>query len=265
MARGLGDDMALICVEALDEVSLERAQRLAQTLHVPIGSTVVENGAAGVKLVVGAGVLALAFLDESRGKPYAVDFLSTAWRARWQQGLPRGHIFRRALGVKDRPIRVVDATAGFGQDSALMAALGCSVVAVERSPVVAALLRDGLERARFEDESFRQQLNLIQVFEGEASQYLESLSPEQAPEVVFLDPMFSKPKKSAKSPKEMQLLQELLPAPSAEDEEKLLQVALKTARDRVVIKRPLKARAIKAAPSHMFKGQSIRYDVYVKS
>ena len=76
--------------------------------------------------------------------------------------------------------------------------------------------------------------------------------------------MFDKPKKTAKSPKEMQMLQELLgPAPSVEEETQLFDAAMAVARSRVVVKRPLKARALRSSPSHSFKGQSVRYDVYI--
>ena len=42
---------------------------------------------------------------------------------------------------------VVDATAGLGEDSLLLAAVGCEVTLCERDTVIAALLRDALERA----------------------------------------------------------------------------------------------------------------------
>lgn len=255
--------MALICVEHGDGLSLERADLLSRQLGVPLCTT-DGPGVMGVKLVVGSGVLSLAFADKKRGKPYAVDFLSTVWRSRWHQGLARNHIFRRALGVRDEPVKVVDATAGFGQDAAMMATLGCYVVAVERSPVVGLLLKDGLERARFDGENLRAKLDLIQVVEGDSVDYLTRLEASDLPDVVYIDPMFDKPKKAAKSPKEMQLLQELLPRTPVEDTVRLMDVAMAKARDRVVVKQPLKARAIKPNPTHMFKGQSIRYDVYIR-
>ena len=46
----------------------------------------------------------------------------------------------------ERP-RAVDATAGLGDDSLLLAAAGFDVVLIERNPVIAALLQDALERA----------------------------------------------------------------------------------------------------------------------
>jgi len=55
----------------------------------------------------------------------------------------------KAIGLKKGQPRpnVLDVTAGFGEDAWLLAAVGCRVLAVERHPVVATLLRDALRRA----------------------------------------------------------------------------------------------------------------------
>jgi 16S rRNA (guanine1516-N2)-methyltransferase len=181
------------------------------------------------------------------------------WRTRFQQPLGRNHIFRRALGaVPGERLRVTDATAGFAQDSMLALSLGCEVTAIERSPVIALLIEEAVARARRDDEWLRERLAGLRLVTADALTYLPEHEP---PDVVYIDPMFSKPKSSAKSPKEMQLLQELLgDQPSGETE--LLEAARRVARRRVVVKRPLKARA-SLAPSHSYKGQSVRYDVYL--
>lgn len=211
-----------------------------------------------VKVVECDGALALAFDDSSRGKPFYVDFLTPSWRKILQRGLPRSHIFRRALGANVD--RVCDATAGFGGDAVMALSLGCRVVAVERSADVARVLRDGVERAAREYEMFER----MQIYEGDANLVLTHL--EVRPDVVYLDPMFDKPKSSAKSPKAMQLLQELLGVgPSLEEELRLFDAAWDACVRRVVVKRPLKAPALKLSPTHVYKGQSIRYDVYVKA
>jgi 16S rRNA (guanine1516-N2)-methyltransferase len=222
------------------------------------------GGLVAVKIVESEAGLGLAFDDVKRGKPYYVDFTSMTWRNRLAKGLPRNHIFRRALGVQDKPLRVLDATAGFGQDTMTAFSLGCEVVAVERSHEVARVLRDGIERAIREHVLLRDQFKRLKIVDADARQYLLALKPEDYPDVVYLDPMFNKPKKKAKSSKEMQLLQELIGVTKDGEEEELFDAAFKVARSRVVVKRPLKARALKRTPTHSFKGQSIRYDVYTK-
>jgi 16S rRNA (guanine1516-N2)-methyltransferase len=252
--------MALVCVEALDESALPRAQELASLWGVPLLPQAA--GAKGVKVVVSDLALGLGFTDPKKGKPYYVDFLTQAWRTRLTKGLPKNHIFRRALGHRDTPLRVIDATAGFGQDAILALCLGCEVIAVEKSNVVVTVLRNGVMRALREDESVRTKFENLSVVEADAEIFLQQVLPA---DVIYLDPMFSKPKKTAKSPKEMQLLQDLLaPLPTAEDLEHLFLTAYTHARQRVVVKQPLKAKALGRTPTHTYKGQSIRYDVYVK-
>lgn len=262
-ARG---DMALSFVEAFDETLLGRAHELGQELQVPVhlrddSPTPETFGADGVKLIVSPFGITLGFVNSKLGKPLILDFLSVTWRARFQQPLSRSHIFRRALGADLEGASLVDATAGFGQDAVLARTLGFKVTAVERSVAVAHVLSDALARAAREDESLRAQIEPLRVVNADAIEYLGDLSRAKAPDIIYIDPMFEKPKRSAKSPKEMQILQALL-ASDPGGETRLLDAALAAARSRVVVKRPLKARAGKP-PSHSYKGQSIRYDVYI--
>jgi 16S rRNA (guanine1516-N2)-methyltransferase len=213
-----------------------------------------------VKTDFGVG---LGFTDKKRGKPYFADFTGVSWRQRLQKGLGKNHIFVRARGVPGGKTKILDATAGFGQDAVQMLALGCEVVALERSKEVAAVLKDGIARA-LNDEAIAPLFKKIKVVEADAREYMLKLAEKDRPDVIYIDPMFDKPKKTAKSPKNMQLLQELLGHPSITELEQLLETALATAKVRVVVKQPLKGRALKANPKASFKGQSIRYDVYVK-
>jgi 16S rRNA (guanine1516-N2)-methyltransferase len=254
--------MALALIEALGQTALERARELSVQWGVPTleeFQSVEARPREGVKVVVSDSAIGLGFVEPKRGKPYYVDFLSRAWQVRISAGLPRNHIFRRALGYKGEPLKVIDATAGFGQDSMQILCLGCEVIAVESSPVVVTLLRDGVRRAQ-EDELVGALLQRLSIQEDNALHYLSRAAEA---DVIYVDPMFDKFKKSAKSPKEMQLLQELLGPADIDETERLLDLALNTARQRVVVKRPLKAKALgDRAPSLMFKGQSVRYDVY---
>jgi 16S rRNA (guanine1516-N2)-methyltransferase len=253
--------VALVCVEPLNQTSIQRAEELAAIWNVPLRANF--TGDKGIKVVVSEIAIGLGFVDKAKGKPYYVDFLTRAWKQRLVAGLPKNHIFRRALGHRDHPLRVIDATAGFGQDAVLALCLGCEVIAVEKSNVVVTVLRNGVMRALREDETVRPKFENLSVVEADAETFLEQVD---AADVVYLDPMFDKPKKSAKSPKEMQLLQELLaPLPTVEEEERLFHKAFANAKLRVVVKRPLKAKALVKTPTHSYKGQSIRFDVYVKS
>ncbi|MCA9847745.1 MAG: class I SAM-dependent methyltransferase [Dehalococcoidia bacterium] len=164
-----------------------------------------------------------------------------------------------ALGLKKHPEPLVlDATAGLGRDSALAAALGCHVIACERSPIVALLLRDALARA--DNGGLRDLAGRVDVRDGDARAILAAL--DERPDIVLVDPMFPERGKAAKAQKEMQLLQRLL-GPD-EDTEDLLAVALEYAVHRVVVKRPPHAPPVGGKkPAFVVEGKSARYDVYV--
>jgi len=85
----------------------------------------------------------------------------------------------------------------------------------------------------------------------------------EAPQGIYLDPMFPHRDKSALVKKEMRVFRPLvgddLDAPA------LLEAALALATHRVVVKRPRKAPIIEGGkPSHSLEGKSSRYDIYPK-
>jgi len=164
----------------------------------------------------------------------------------------------RAMGKRAK--RVIDATAGMGQDSFALAVFGYQVIAFERSEKIAALLVDGLRRAQA-DEALQALLDdRLRVVLGDAIYELARL--QQRPDVVYLDPMYPpKRKKSALARKEMQLLRSLVG--DDEDSLQLFNTARETALDRVVVKRPIHAGPIVDAPSMSYESKLVRFDVYL--
>ncbi len=153
----------------------------------------------------------------------------------------------------------VDATAGLGEDSVLLAAAGFTVTLYERDPVIAALLRDGLERAANEPQ-LADAVGRMRPVEGDSVAGLRSL--DFTPDVVFLDPMFPARTKGAAVKKKFQLLHQL-ERPCA-DEAELLDAALAAHPRKVVIKRPPKGAWLAGVkPSHSLTGKAVRYDVIV--
>ena len=171
----------------------------------------------------------------------------------------------KAVGVSAKILpEVLDATAGLGADAFVLACLGCRVTMMERSPVVFALLEDGLARARCfaeqGDEALAGILARMQLLPGDSIEYLQGQTQSVA-DVIYLDPMFPERRKSAAVKKEMQAFHAVVGADS--DSERLLQAALTKARYRVAVKRPRLAPAIQGAtPSHSIEGKSSRYDIY---
>ena len=166
----------------------------------------------------------------------------------------------RAARVRGSAVpTVVDATAGLGEDALLLAAAGFTVTMFERDPVIAALLRDALDRAA-DKPQLKDIVERMTLVEGDSVSGLGALG--FSPDVVFLDPMFPERTKSAAVKKKFQLLHHLeLPC---EDEEGLLDAALAVRPRKVVIKRPAKGPWLAGVkPSHSLAGKAVRYDVIV--
>ena len=162
----------------------------------------------------------------------------------------------------------IDATAGFGEDSLLLAAAGFAVDLYEQDRVIAALLQDALDRAA-DDPALADAVARMRLHAGEdsiAGLHQTAASIEQgelaAPDVVYLDPMFPERTKSAAVKKKFQLLHHL-EQPCA-DEETLVEAALAVHPRKVVIKRPVKGPLLAGMkPSYQLAGKAVRYDVLV--
>lgn len=169
----------------------------------------------------------------------------------------------RAVGFKRAPCRIVDATAGLGRDAFLLASAGCDVTAVERSAVLAALVRDGLRRASDAGEAAAGRLTLVCA---DARAFLGALPEADRPDAVYLDPMFPPRRKSALVKKDMRLVRLLAGEESGESAEasvvELLMLARSVARSRVTVKRPRVAPPIAGEPAYSYTGTTVRYDVY---
>lgn len=206
----------------------------------------------------------LCLQQTGRGAPGPVmaDFLHGKADFRRKHGGGRGQLVARALGMGKRkaPLEIIDATAGLGQDAFVMASLGARVLMLERSPLIAAILRNGLERLGAHPELVELH-GRMQMQEADAREWLSS-QPGAVADVIHLDPMFPHREKSAQVKKEMQVFQGLVGGD--EDASELLREALLKARFRVAVKRPRKAPALAGpAPDLVLEGKSTRYDVYV--
>lgn len=156
-------------------------------------------------------------------------------------------------------ITVVDATAGLGEDSLVMAAAGFEVVLFERDIVIAALLQDALRRAA-QDPQLAVFASRMTLRCQDSATALHKL--DFAPDAVFLDPMFPSKQKQAKTNKKLQLFQKL--ESPCSDEAALLEAAKAANPRKIVVKRPLKGPALAGVnPSHSLKGKTIRYDCIV--
>jgi 16S rRNA (guanine1516-N2)-methyltransferase len=243
-------------VAALVPECEEAARGLARRLGLPFGAP------CGHQLQLGPDGLQLACLGPDAPGPVRVDFVSGALAHRRQFGGGSGQMIARAVGLQPgvRPV-VLDATAGLGRDAFVLAGLGCEVTLIERQPLIAALLEDGLRRAR-DDAGTAPVAARMHLREGDAVALMRAWRGA-APQVVYLDPMFPHRDKSTLVKKEMRMFRPLVG--DDDDAPALLAAALALASHRVVVKRPRKAPALGGvAPGYALEGKSSRFDVYPK-
>lgn len=196
------------------------------------------------------------------GTPIYVDFVGGSAGHRRRFGGGRGQEIAKACGLKGgNSPSVLDATAGLGGDSFVLASLGCRIVAVERNPLLAQLFEDGLRRASHNPQTAAV-AERIRLHAGDAVAFMQGLAPHQRPQVVYLDPMYPQTGKSAQNRKAMRMFRDLVGEDT--DANRLLERALTTATKRVVVKRPLRGQAIAGPePSHSIRGKTTRFDVYM--
>ena len=115
---------------------------------------------------------------------------------------------------------LLDATAGLGEDSFLLAAAGFCVTLCERNPVIFSLLADTMKRAR--EEALLPILSRMELYFGDSKELLQSADGKY--DLVYLDPMFPARAKSGLIKKKFQLLQKL--ERPEENGEELLSVAI---------------------------------------
>lgn len=210
----------------------------------------------------GPPAVGLADLSDPKLHPLCVDFAADALLYRKDKGGGKNEAIAKAVGVKGQYYpTVVDATAGLGTDSFMLAALGCEVTMLERTNLVCALLHDGLVRGRANPQSV-DIVQRIRLLAGSAVARLAQLrEANMSVDVVYLDPMFPHKKKSAAVKKPMKMFQALLG--HDEDADDLLTPALALANKRVVVKRPSSAPFLQdKTPSMQIKGKKHRFDVY---
>jgi 16S rRNA (guanine1516-N2)-methyltransferase len=228
------------------------AARLADALALPLATD--EAGTFELLLVVDDDGLALRAPGDRTGVRADVSFVAGR-----SANLSRRQALARAIGRRTRT--VLDATAGLGHDAALLAAIGFEVTAVERAPVIAALLEDGLARALAEPAVSAVLDGRLAVRGGvDARAVLADMDPP--PDAVYIDPMFPpKRKASALAKKRIRMVRSVVG--DDDDAADLLARARQAAGQRVVVKRPTDAGPLAGpAPASCIETKLVRYDVY---
>ena len=189
-----------------------------------------------------------------------VDFVSGAVAHRLHFGGGRRQALAKAMGLRaGKTPMIIDATAGLGRDSFLLASLGAKVIMIERSEKIHGLLVQGMKRAVREGGKFHEIIGRMTLLKGDAKDLLAGLSAD----AILIDPMHPPRNNSALVKRELRQVREIVG--NDDDAADLVRIALKHAGNRVVLKWPAKANSILGiqACSHKIIGKSTRYDVFM--
>lgn len=175
--------------------------------------------------------------------------------------LQPNQLLLKACSNKQRSIKsVLDLTGGWGMDSFMIAHNGRSVTMLEQNRLIYAITAHSLKCVEMHPK-LSQTVNRIKSLNETSSQFLADHERSNQFDCIYLDPMFPSHKSSAKPSKEMQLLQQMT---SNVDIESTFALALKQAKNRVVMKRPLKSPPFSdRQPDLVYREKTVRFDIYL--
>ena len=225
---------------------------MAESFARRTGAEIVENPGDYLTVMFDSKGVSLAGF----GLTYQGDFENMLHRV--TNGRLQHEMLVRAAKSEKPGRRAIDATAGMGEDAFLLAAQGYEVTLYEQNPVIAALLKDALRRAR-KNMILKEIAERMKLVEGNSVECMEKqLDPV---DVIYLDPMFPARQKSGLINKKLQLIQKLEPPCSAETD--LFDAAIKANPSKIIVKRPSKSEFLaERKPSYTLNGKAIRYDCY---
>jgi 16S rRNA (guanine1516-N2)-methyltransferase len=189
-----------------------------------------------------------------------VDFVKGPLAHRLRFGGGRGQDLPKAMGLRaGRTPMIVDATAGLGRDSFLLASLGAQVIMIERSSKMHSLLVQGMKRAANEGGQLLEIIDRMTLLHGDAKDLIPGLSCE----AVLIDPMHPPRNKSALVRQDLRQVRNIVG--TDDDAADLVKLAIMHARNRVVLKWPAKADPIAGIKpcTHQIRGKTTRYDVFM--
>ena len=240
-------DKLVVCMgKGVEE---DAALKLAQRVDAPLAK---EPGEHLTLLLDDTGLSLMGY-----GLSYQGDFEKMLRRI--SGGRLQHEMLAHVAKTKSPNPTAIDATAGMGEDAILLAACGYEVTLYEQNPVIAALLKDAMRRAKGHPV-LGEIIERMHLVEGDSIEGMKSVP--DAPDLIYLDPMFPARQKSGLINKKLQLIQKL--EQPCFEEEALLEAAILAHPKKIIIKRPLKgANLAGKKPSYTIKGKAIRYDCII--
>ena len=215
-------DLSLLKVKYTKSEDQHQAKTIAKNLQL---QCMQDDGANEMSLVYSNDRLGLRVPGFK--KEFVVDFLSEQIKYRIKS-LSKESILK-ACGIKNKVTpSVLDITGGWGLDSYLIATAGCQVIVLEQSPIIHALLEDGIKRVcEYKDIN-------IQSINIDSNIYLMKIEQDKLPDVIYCDPMREQSKNMPKNKKEIEIIRQIvgtdLPV------KKLILLAIEKAKSKVIVK-----------------------------
>lgn len=163
----------------------------------------------------------------------------------------------KAARIKEEgQLYAIDATAGLGEDSLLLAAAGFHVTMYEKNPIIYELLSDSLIRAS-KHPALVNAISRMHIVMADSTVVMAE--PNIKADVILLDPMFPERQKSALVKNKLQVIQKL--EEPCRDELKMLYTAVSAKPKRLIIKRPPKGAFLAGIkPDYSITGKAVRFD-----
>ena len=260
----MADHLGISVSSTIDSATiLQKATEMAKKLNLPFCNC-IDNCSTELILTYTDKGLQLLHSPINRKKLIsllAVDFVHGKNGYRHEKNCTTNQPLARAVGIKPgvRPT-ILDATAGLGADAFVLASLGCTVTMIERSPLIAAILKDGMDRALKHKRTEEIIKNRMRLHCGDTIKLLRTM--QETFQTIYLDPMYPHKSGSALNKQAMRTIRNLVGDDT--DAGLLLDIALTKALKRVVVKRPKNASLLsESTPSHTITMKNGRFDVYL--
>ena len=222
-----------------------------------IGTTAITNQKLNNQPHLNLSEAGLSFFHpEARStNQFRIDFNSgpTGWRIKRAN---HEKLIKKALGKSERPLNILDCTAGMLQDALLFLSLGHQVTALEQSKILFHLLQDGISRS--EDQNIFIKLDLIHANACSYAAYAKNF------DVIYFDPMYPPSKKNALSSGQLEYISKILEVESLENNAtKDFEVLQLIPARKMVVKRPIKAEPFSFQTNYQVSGKTTRFDIYI--
>jgi len=237
----------------LDELESKRLNELENELNLVANKTINLDHDS---LVLQEDNLYFNFKKERALTPLKINIQKGALGWRLARAQHETHL-KKAIGKTDRPLRILDATAGLLGDSMIMLALGHSVTAYEQSKILYMLLNNELNQLS-ETDSHLINFQLIN------SNVCETKFNEESFDVIYFDPMYPEDKASSARRSDLKKINSILEIEGlASDPESTFTYLRNIPSTKLIVKRPLKADAFKGSINYQVLGKSVRFDIYL--